>query len=446
MIQVAVLDLSAEARSKLSERVTSFLFQGGKHPALLSQVSVRSVSLQEIKYQSPPDMCIVGQGIIDSEIGELKRIRELWPSSFVWAQLAPRSDLDAFQEIIHLGAHDAFFGELVEESFLRRLILLLKTERRSQIGTLIVVDSGKGGLGVTTTVAALGSKLYEAGHKVALIDLDTETQDLSRFLRVRPFVNESLQLLLSQSRPVMQEFVDQCLVPLSEDKRFVCMPPPPDQEGLYDVRSPALSSYGNTVHAVLSSHDIALVDVGGMKGPFLKSLYRNANKVLFVMGSDPASLHASVDKIRRLLTHVSAETELLVVENVAARRGLPSAFLRDEFLRHTLLDAAKWCSCAIPYSPEGARWPGSNDTLFQLGGKKIKSAFTAIAVQLSLIAEQQKSPSRAYEWMERLREPLQKYLKAPRVRGQILLPAPKVVTSEDTSIADEQLISGAKIY
>ena len=75
----------------------------------------------------------------------------------------------------------------------------LASEAWSQ-AQLILVDAGKGGLCVTSVVAGLGDALAAHGKRVLTIDLDMETQDLSRFLQTRPFVNENLQLLLEEQR------------------------------------------------------------------------------------------------------------------------------------------------------------------------------------------------------------------------------------------------------
>ncbi|MCD6059811.1 MAG: cell division inhibitor MinD, partial [Moraxellaceae bacterium] len=43
---------------------------------------------------------------------------------------------------------------------------------------IIVVTSGKGGVGKTTTSAAIGTGLAQRGHKVALIDFDVGLRNL----------------------------------------------------------------------------------------------------------------------------------------------------------------------------------------------------------------------------------------------------------------------------
>src|SRR6516165_6878577 len=50
--------------------------------------------------------------------------------------------------------------------------------RRHQMGKVIVVTSGKGGVGKTTSTAALGAALARRGDKVAVIDFDVGLRNL----------------------------------------------------------------------------------------------------------------------------------------------------------------------------------------------------------------------------------------------------------------------------
>jgi septum site-determining protein MinD len=46
------------------------------------------------------------------------------------------------------------------------------------MGTVVVVTPGKGGVGKTTSTAALGAALAQAGEKVAVVDFDVGLRNL----------------------------------------------------------------------------------------------------------------------------------------------------------------------------------------------------------------------------------------------------------------------------
>lgn len=50
------------------------------------------------------------------------------------------------------------------------------------MGTVLVVTSGKGGVGKTTSTAALGAALAKGGQKVALVDFDVGLRNLDLIL------------------------------------------------------------------------------------------------------------------------------------------------------------------------------------------------------------------------------------------------------------------------
>src|SRR5262245_55338358 len=62
------------------------------------------------------------------------------------------------------------------------------------MGTVLVVTSGKGGVGKTTSTAALGAALAETGKSVAVVDFDVGLRNLD--------------LVLGAERRVVYDFVD----------------------------------------------------------------------------------------------------------------------------------------------------------------------------------------------------------------------------------------------
>ncbi len=391
MLKIVVLDTSAQSRNKLTDLVSKFLDSEGAYSGLIPRASIKPLSPNEIKFHAAPDICIVGEEIVSQELTELHSIRAALPdSALIVCTPASLQNLSSIQQLARLGADDTMSLSISAEDFLKKIILLNRKKRKESTGKLFVVDSGKGGLGVSSIAAALAEALLDSGKKVALIDLDFETQDLSRFLQVRPFVNENLQLLFNGNRPVTEEFVQECLIPVWRDEpNLVCMPPLGDSEELYDFRA----SYPRTLVAILevldSLFDCVVVDTGAARGNLLKTLYRLADHAIYLVNNDPATLYPAVDRVSRLRFQMSPEAKLHILENNTIKGGLSSKFLKEEFLNAASLTADDWICSPVPFSPSGSRWPASGLTLFSLGNSAVVKSLKNVLAATKIVNEQE---------------------------------------------------------
>ena len=373
MLNIIVVDRSAGARTRLVSLLHQALEQRARHAEILPRVSIKPLSREELQFHQAPEICLIGEELISEELTEVARIRKLLPDTaiIVHTQKTIR-DLGTIEQLARLGADDVLSAEVGTDELVKRIVLLSRKTPKNKTGQLIIVDSGKGGSGVTTIAAALGELLLAKDKRVVLLDGDTQTQDLSRFLQVRPFINENLALLFSKSRPVTQEFVDECAQPVWIDTQgFFCIPALPDSDDLFDPTRNHSKTLLGILEVLDSRFDVVIVDVGSFRGQLLRTLYRVADRVVFLVGNDPASLHASADKLNQISSWIDAETEITVVENAPTRSGLTEKLLRIEFSRAAKLDSSKWFSKPIPFCKQGQRWPGSGNTLASAGSGQI---------------------------------------------------------------------------
>lgn len=381
MISIVVVDRQAESRTRLVQEISEFLHTNVRDLDLIPRVNIIPLSRQELKFHSAPDLCIIGPGIVEHELADVTAIRKLFPAAAILARLRRGADDLAFvEQLARMGVDDVLSDHTTAQDFLKKLILLARRMAQRKTGKLIVVDSGKGGVGVTSIVAALGDALVKQGRRTALIDFDFDTQDLSRFLQARPFVNENLQLLFDQTRPVTQEFVEQCLVPVWEDEPLLrCMPPSADNEIIFDSRSTYPRTLISLLEIVDALHEFVIVDSGCARGAFLKTLYRLADGVVFVTDNDPASLYASVDRAKRLRGYMAPDASLTLVSNGAVKHGVPEQLMRDEFARMIGVASAECRVVSIPECRAAARWPGSGGTLLSHGREPLKRGLDSLA-------------------------------------------------------------------
>jgi len=285
-----------------------------------------------------------------------------------------------------MGVDDILTEEISSRSFLQKLILLSKRAGPEHQGRLIVVHSGKGGAGVTTLAAGIADTIVDTGKKVILVDLDYETQDLSRFLQVRPFINENLQSVIDQSTLITAESVRECLTQVWADEPNLHMLTPfPETSEVYENTGRLIRILLSVFEQLDLLADCVIIDAGAASGPLLEMLYRIADRVIYTVTNDPAALYASVDKIRKLRSLMGQTADVVLLENHTSSSGLNGKMLIDEFNRATGFKTCNWAADSLPYTKKGARWPGSGATIGKQGGEEVDFALRELGSKLGLI-------------------------------------------------------------
>ncbi len=397
MIRIVITDSTAESRTNLVSTINEFLKADISALEILPQISVKPVSPQELKFVGKIEICVIGEKLIKENISEVSKIRKLLPDAVILISTSDDfSDIGTIEKLVRLGADDTISSQTSPEEFLKKLIIFCKAKKRTGKSNFILVDSSKGGLGVTSIAAGLSECISRSGKSVALLDFDFESQDLSRFLQVRPYINENLQLLLDQNRSVTHEFVEECLFDVDIEKndgRFSVMPPVAEQDALYDGSSTYSRSLVSILELLDSNFDYIIVDSGELKGAMLRTIYKVSDFVLFVVSNDPASVYASASKIKKIKSMLSAQSNFLVLENASDVNGLSSKILRNQLSEATGIENEEWIETAIPFCKSARTWPGSGLSMFEHGSPKVVAAILKMAVSMGLISTEIESAS-----------------------------------------------------
>lgn len=388
MISIVVVDVTAQSRSRLVDKIVSLHTEAlAKNPAC-PQIDIKPLSIQELKFAHSPALCVIGPECLERDLSEIASIRKLLPRVPLLADLT--SNLQSFiivEQMARLGVDDVLSPSITSDEFMRKLIFLLRESDKSSTGTLIVVDSGKGGLGATTIAASIAEAAAIGGKRTALVDLDVNTQDLARFLLVQPYVNENLNELLRAERPVVRETVEQCASPVwGEKDNFWLVSAPSDHLGFSDATSKEIRNFLSFLEILNTNFEVVVIDLADMRSALRGALLRVADKIAFVVGNDAASIYPSVYSINKLLTLGVNRDDLKIIDNSNMNRSLPAAFLREEILRATKLASSNWMNVVVPYCRAGARWPASGGTLATQSGRATKKAIECIAREFGVVS------------------------------------------------------------
>ncbi len=450
MLKIVVVDETAESRTRLVQEICTLL-RGDTELDLLPRVSVSSSALEELRHtQTPPHIVIVGREIITRDVAKVGGIKRLVPRSALFVALPPnKTDFETTEALARLGADDAIMPGATPGEFQRKIIFVARKLARDEQGAIVVIDSGKGGVGITSIIAALGDGLTAAKKSTVLVDFDFETQDLSRFLRARPFINEPLHLLLNGHSPSSREYVEECIIKVWDEPALLgCVPPPPETDKLFDPHGGLGRSFIGALHTLSSLYSNVLIDVGALKGPLLRSVYRAATKIVLVINNDPATVFASTEKLNRIRAESAPDAKLLIVSNTPLRGSLHGSALKEAFRAGSNLDASEW-GPEVPYSKAGSRWAGSGETLYSLGGPEVAAAIEEILMKLNLIesTEVKESIPNVGRFLASLKgiklprrsaapaqEPQQRLLPAPPAMRELISP-PEELTPESLIVS-----------
>lgn len=155
-------------------------------------------------------------------------------------------------------------------------------ERTGQ-GRLICVLGPKGGIGKTLTSCNLGVCLMEAGHRVALVDLDLQFGDLALSLRLKP--DRTIYDLATAGGTLDPDKVDSFLAVHPSGLRVLLAPIRPDQASIIDP------PFLRDVFAVMrQTYDYIVVDTPPGFSPEVIATIDEASDICMVGMLDALSL------------------------------------------------------------------------------------------------------------------------------------------------------------
>lgn len=384
MLSIVVTDTSAIKRTELIQAVEAAFAEIAALAHVVPPLQLRPLQPQELKFQNTMDLLVIGPGMSTVDVGEIVKLRRQFKDTyFIVCLEQERSQILLVELLARNGIEEVIFG-FPHPSQLIQKVLFLSERKQSAVrrGQLVVVHGAKGGCGVSSIVAGLGESLVDSNKKVIMIDLDFDSQDLTRFLRVRPYVNEHLQLLLEGQRAVNEESVAETLLTVWQDvKGLHIVPPIPCVKFKIIEELSFMKLFMKYLEYLDLRADVVVVDVGSCHGVLLDNLFRVSDIVIGVVGNDPASLFASVDGFAKIRSLQADHAGLLLLEHQIARRGLKSKTLRKEFgmlSKLNLDEKTSWINEALVYDEKIALWPGSTMTPWSIAPGRCKKTFEAI--------------------------------------------------------------------
>jgi MinD-like ATPase involved in chromosome partitioning or flagellar assembly len=362
MIELAVVDLSAEGRRKLAALIERWTWIGPEQRVSLPRVSINLIAPEEIRYHGSIDVCVVGPELLDCDASYISTIRPYLQGKILLCVLdAASCSFGRIEQLGRLGVDDVLLNTASPDEFIRRLLLLRRRVGAKKRGRLVFVTSARGGVGVTFTAAALGDGLASQGQRVCLVDCDVSSQDITRFLQVRPFINEPLKLLIDQQRVVTVETITECIRPVwnEKDSRLFCAPPPVGADASLFASAQASRALAAVLDALALQFDQVVVDASSLLPTTQQAVMGMADEVVFVLNRDPSGAYANRQALALLAGGIPLEAKFRVVINNPGGACAPLALLTSEVV---CVPGREIVITTIPYSRKASQWACSGRT------------------------------------------------------------------------------------
>ncbi len=345
----------------------------------LPTISLRGCSYNEALTVKEAEIAIISSEVSRIDGTNLKLLRSSMPDALM-AAIVRDDDFVLIDKLLHQGIDEILELNITITSIFKLIFKLQQRSNQPTSGKLILVDSPKGGVGVTTITAALGDFLSGEGHKVALVDLDHETQDLSRFLGVPQILNDNLSLLLNGNKPLLSEFINDCCTPIWQSSSIIT--PPPGET----LNSPtALRRLNDIIDRLTDLYEYVIVDCASHDIATLRPLYQRADQILLTLSADHSLFHATLEKVRKLSQEPHLRAGISILENNYTIPSISSRFFRSELSRYSFTKHCKWSPDPIPFSPSARCWPGSKQTFLAfLPPKRAMKAFRPLSQTLGI--------------------------------------------------------------
>jgi pilus assembly protein CpaE len=291
----------------------------------------------------------------------------------------------AFRAVLARGARkvlseDASSLELVQE--LMSIREGFRAQGRVREGRVIAVVQAKGGVGATSTCAALSEVCSNNHRRTLLWDLDIETRDLSRAAIIHGDQACLVREMFTGERELSRENLRQAAIPVSQ--YAAVLPPPDDIATSLDFvgHVEAIDIAQAIVALARHAYDTVIVDVGSRFSPAAGAIMQAADSVVVMVDDSILGLSA-------------AKFFAPIVQSVVGRPG-SILFLcsgisisKDELARnvqeHEEFLENSWSLPVIPFDPAASQWPGSGKTLYAMGKRQTQRAFEELAYALQLI-------------------------------------------------------------
>lgn len=385
-MRILIVDKSTESQASCARKVEAF----AKADKEMLDLKIRLVNEKEVMERlSEADVMIIGAGLSAEAVSVARAARK----QAAWLQIVMFvSDEEygggAFRSAHSVGVRKVFPDSSSSLDLLQELVAIhtdFRKEGRTFEGRVVVVLHGKGGVGATSTAAAIGEVCSLSQRRTLLWDLDVETKDLSRCLAAAGPEAKIVSGWVNGSRDITRETFRDALIPIASDVSVLTAPDRFAESMDLVCHADGMEIAQRIVELAKVLFDVAIIDTAGRMGPAVGGIIRNADIVLMVSDESELGLTATDLLLTSIKPLIGGSDRLRFLIRASSDQPVDLKQISSDLeSMHELSDVC-WSLPSIPYDPKVSSWPGSGNTLYSSGNKDLNQVFKEIAGALGLL-------------------------------------------------------------
>jgi MinD-like ATPase involved in chromosome partitioning or flagellar assembly len=306
----------------------------------------------------------VGPELVGCDAAFVNNLRQHLPDKILLCVLDSRTySFGLVEQLGRLGVDDVLVDTASSDEFFRRILLLQRRVQTKKKGRLVVVDSARGGVGRTFITAAVAEGWFARGQRVCVVDCDVVSQDLTRFLQVRPHVNDALRVLVDQQRVVTSETVNECIHTVwLDEERFACVPPPAGGDESLFASPQVQRGFTAVLEALLIKYDRVVVDTSGLVSSARNTLFQLCDDLFFVVNRDASAAFANRQALSLIAGFLHHDATLTAFLNDNGVGSASPSLLKNQVV---VIAGRPMDYVTIPRSLQAAGWVCSGFTPYR---------------------------------------------------------------------------------
>lgn len=261
-----------------------------------------------------------------------------------------------------------------------------------RLARVIGLAQTKGGVGVTTLCAAIGSSWARQGLKVVLVDLDDVTPALTMWAAPSPAQYNTLSDIMRVVEPsaITKEMVRALLVPVhGSGGDLLVLPQPKNYNEAFHFKANILEDALSISDLILrlfellrEECDLILVDMGRTWGLASFAALYLVDRVVHVIDDDALSLKISLATVERLARESDDPDEFDFKKWDILLNGYSGKVLTPKqvasAVERTGVYHAETRLHVVPFSARGRSWIEHGKTLYDLGEREVQKVIEEI--------------------------------------------------------------------